>query len=294
MNSENINSEEKKPLLKSFNADEEKQYNQIHGNWQAIDGKMILKNKFLNADLQTLKQPKLINSTYLGIDRALAEIVDFIKTDDFNKFNDYEISELRSNYKRLVNLKFDVLHPLLNLDDLSQLKTFSDSVRSILGVGDNPNFSDRFTGLQENTFSELNSYYIEKEKGAIIHLIDTIDEINVWDEYLSESWFKVAIEIANGEAERIYKLNGKWTITANELFPDVPTEKLEARSKGFDYIRASLAKMLGSSMGQAKGHLNIFNKEEEELKTVIEYCNYHKIQIKDHRFIERKNLLSSI
>lgn len=157
-------------------------------------------NKILSSDIQTLRNPESSTSTYLDIDRALAEIVDFVKTDDFNKLNDSEISELRNNHKRLVNLKFDVLHPSINLDDVKELKTFSDSVNSMLGIENKTNYSVRFTELQESTFSEINKYYTEKEKNAVNDSSGNYD---------------------------LFKFTSEERKLINEMFPNNP-EKIEA------------------------------------------------------------------
>lgn len=108
-------------------------------------------------------------------------------------------------------------------------------------------------------------------------------ENHSWTKYEKESWFRVALEYAKGEVHRLKKLGMKDEEIAKELFPEIPNKN--PHEFGFRYSLGALRTIIGNSYNDDfSKQKHIFGRAEEELLTVVEYCQYHKIEIKDPRF----------
>lgn len=124
-------------------------------------------------------------------------------------------------------------------------------------------------------------------------LLDSIhkpkDEKFPWTKYEKEAWFRVAVEYAKGEVDRLKKMKRKDTDIAKVLFPDVPTKNPE--EKGYKYSLGALRTIIGNSYNNDfSKQKHILGRDKEELQAVVDFCQYHKFEIKDSRFIEHLNI----
>lgn len=246
-------------------------------DWQGISNDFIIQTSNILEDskveLGNIKvgNSENLNVSYYRIERQISKVSENVMT---KYISPSAFNRLSSLFENLVNIKKE-LESYLNTESYKEFKAFYsdvdyklDSEKLIENIEPNP--------FRENQLNTLNSVMKIKD-------VNCENDINLKTKNnKNKTWFKVGVELAKGEIDRIKKAKEKWDwdeITL-ELFP------IEKTSTFRPYVSESWANRQNTKSTQK----NIFTRtnSDEEIDEIIIYCIQQGYTIKHPLFRERE------